>query len=60
MKGLASDVALAGLVFLGVTLAWRIAGGDTGIVGTILSALIFALAYGAFKVALILFGSSQK
>lgn len=59
MRALVRDVALATGVFVLVTLAWRLAGGDTGILGSLTSAIVFALAYGAVRVALVMAGDSE-
>lgn len=52
MQRVAFDVLLATAVYVVVSLVWS--GAETPI-GTLFSALVFAMAYGAIRVAMIIF-----
>ncbi|MCV2890114.1 hypothetical protein [Ruegeria aquimaris] len=52
MQRVALDIVLATVVYTAVSLAWS---GAASPVGTLFSALVFAMAYGAIRVAMIVF-----
>ncbi|SDC87052.1 hypothetical protein [Ruegeria marina] len=53
MRRTALDIALATAVFLAVSFVWN---GTAAPLGTIFSALVFAMSYGAIRVGLVVFG----
>lgn len=57
MRGLTVNVAIATAVFVVLSLLWR---GTDDLSATVFGAIVFALAYGAIRVAILIFKGDRQ